>query len=164
MLKEMFSRDSKRLSERATRRANIKDKTAKKFYVGRAEPMAVQNTTCTAEDAPIELQMMAKVPEIILDFVGGLVRTTWFHLLTQESRLRPGRQARDRTLREAWVSIMEFVGLDDDSGSMLGTSAVRLEFDVLWHSPINHAVVRHQLKRWGKWPREASPLLPTCAS
>ena len=56
------------------------------------------------------------------------------------------------------------MGLDDDSASMLGTSAVRLEFDVLWHSPVNHAVVRNQLKKWGKWPREASPLLPTCAS
>ena len=47
-------------------RSNVKAKTAKKFYVGRAEPMAVQNM-----EAPIELQMMAKVPEIILDLSEG---------------------------------------------------------------------------------------------
>jgi len=51
------------------------------------------------EDTPIELQMMVKVPEIILDLVGGLVRTTWYYyLLTREARLAPGRQARDCTL------------------------------------------------------------------
>jgi len=108
--------------------------------------------------------MMVKVPEIILDLVGGLVRTTWYYyMLTREARLAPGRQARDCTLREAWALIVGFVGLNDDSASMFGMSAIRLEFDVLWHLPINHAVVRHQLRRWGKWSREASQL-STCAS
>jgi len=35
------------------------------------------------------------------------VRTAWFHLLTQESRLAPGRQARDRTLRQGAAPVEE---------------------------------------------------------